>query len=44
MKRYHENFNEFGELRESHSPWTLPDLLIVVLSFLCILALVLGVL
>ena len=39
---YKDNFDEFGNLRENHSPWTLPDLIIVALLVFIVAALVKG--
>jgi hypothetical protein len=41
---YRDNFDEFGNLRESHSPWELHDLVIVAMAVLVIAALLLGAL
>lgn len=41
---YRDNFDEFGNLRENHSPWTLPDLIAVVLIVAVIVLLTSGVL
>ena len=40
---YHDNFDEFGNLREDHSPWRLADVVIVVMAVGFITALMLGV-
>lgn len=43
MNSYRDNFDEFGNLRESHSPWRLADLVIVVMTVGVITALLMGV-
>jgi len=39
---YHDNFDEFGNLRENHSPWRIADLVIVVMAVGVITALLAG--
>jgi hypothetical protein len=40
---YRDNFDEFGNLREDHSPWRISDVLICAMAFGFIAALVAGV-
>lgn len=40
---YHTNFDQLGNPIDQTPPWTAPDLLIVLLSVLCIVGLVSGV-
>jgi len=44
MSRYHQNFDEFGQLREDHSPWTLRDLVMCAVAVLWVAVLTSGVL
>ena len=39
---YHANFDQLGNPIDQTPPWTAPDLLIVLLSVLCIVGLVSG--
>jgi len=42
MSDYRSNFDEFGNLRENHSPWTLPDLIGVVVFVGVVVMLISG--
>jgi hypothetical protein len=42
VSSYKDNFDEFGQLREDHSPWTLPDLLIATALVGFLVGLVFG--
>ena len=42
MNRYHDNFDEFGNLRENHSPWTLSDLAVTAVAVLSVALMVSG--
>lgn len=42
MSSYKDNFDEFGQLREDHSPWTLCDLVIAASLIGFLVGLVLG--
>jgi hypothetical protein len=44
MSRYTDNFDEFGNLREDHSPWRFSDLASVFAIVLVIVLLTSGVL
>lgn len=44
MSQYSDNFDEFGNLREDHSPWTIRDLGTVIAVVLVIVILTSGVL
>jgi hypothetical protein len=39
---YHQNFDEFGQLREDHSPWTLRDLIVCAVAVLGVVGLTKG--
>lgn len=43
MNSYRDNFDEYGNLREDHSPWRLADVLILVMVVGFLTALILGV-
>jgi hypothetical protein len=42
MKTYRDNFDEFGNLREDHSPWRVRDLVGTVAAFGCVFVLMTG--
>jgi hypothetical protein len=42
MNQYKKNFDEFGNLRENHSPWTLSDLAVTAVAVLCVALMMSG--